>query len=103
MNQKLSPAKELAVRWAFMLEFHIDSNNLHPTPYAALLDLLDQETKNPLNWTEEECEEFLAELSHPPCPPREWGLVAKYLAMTLDKPREVIEYHLIPNSIILPQ
>lgn len=82
MNQKgiqspiphgLPRACVLAIRWVFALEFDLDPRKMHPDAYNALLGLLSEQGKNPMDWTLQECDEFLSSLITTPPPVKKTG------------------------------
>lgn len=58
----ISTPRRLAIRWVFCIEFDIDPDTIHPTAYSRLLEKLDEEAKNPMEWTEQECQQFVVDL-----------------------------------------
>lgn len=81
----LTPARALAIRWVFQLEIGVDSAGLHPTAYHNLLQMLSEENKNPFEWTDEECDEFLSSiLDVRPVAKPMWAPLAEYLAAECD-------------------
>lgn len=80
----LTPARALAIRWVFQLECGVDSAQIHPTAYENLLAMFSEENKNPYEWTDEECDEFLSSiLDVRPLPQPVWGLLAEYMVATV--------------------
>ena len=80
----LTPARALAIRWVFRLEIGVDSTQIHPTAYKNLLEMLSEENKNPFEWTDEECEEFVSSLIEArPAPKQLWGLLAEYMVANI--------------------
>ena len=94
MNQKgikspipsgLPRACVLAIRWVFAIEFDLDPRKMHPDAYKALLDLLAEQGKNPMDWTLQECDEFLTSLITDPPPAQKTGW-AKMIEAYTPKP-----------------
>lgn len=56
----ISETKKLARKWVYKLEWDLDPEKLLcPEVWDAILT---EENKNPLKWSEQECEEFLEAL-----------------------------------------
>jgi len=60
---EITPARRLAVEWVWKLEFGVfRSKDTGATHILARYQQLTSENKNPMAWTEKECEEFLSKL-----------------------------------------
>jgi len=102
----LTPSRALAIRWVFLLELKLDSTQLHPTAYEALLNLLSKECKNPMDWTDHKCEFFLVSIIEArPTPKQLWGpVMAEYhvdilFDMLSPEAVERLYYHYFKSSL----
>lgn len=70
----MTKARTLALQWVWRIQFNLNFEELWmltPATVRTLIDLLREENKDPMQWSEEECEEFVLALSQeaPALPP----------------------------------
>lgn len=62
----MSQARRLAIQWVWKIEFNVDVDDLwmlSPTTINNLIQMLRDDSKDPILWTEQECEDFVMEMA----------------------------------------
>jgi len=62
----ISVPRKLAIKWVFRLEFDLEVETLSLPTFYRLLNALEEQSKNPMDWRENECQSFVMDLIKDP-------------------------------------